>query len=341
MVEVDISVIIPAFNAKNTIGKTLECVLKQDFEKSRFEVVVVDDGSIDGTSEHAKALLSDSGVHHRVVTQKNSGVSMARNVGMNIASGKYIYFIDADDLLRQDCFRKLFERAASTDSDIVYCGFDEISPKGNEVASYESKYSYHTGTVKGDKLLERMFKSEIWIWTGSGLFKRDFLVQNSLKYTRGCLFCEDTEFRMKALFLARRVSCVPESLVYYVQYPSSTVHSVNLNRFHCIGSMRRLRLFLERQGVSEVLFKELIAFRLPAQYVSVADYLLINNYSQDMIQKYLNSHEFRKITNSAKMGFSKKKLVLKMRIIGLSHFRRRYSKFLKRRAMKRQKMESF
>lgn len=73
MVEVNISVIIPAFNAKNTIGNTLKSILKQDFDKSRFEVVVVDDGSSDGTSEHAKALLSDSGVQHRVVTQKNSG----------------------------------------------------------------------------------------------------------------------------------------------------------------------------------------------------------------------------------------------------------------------------
>jgi len=334
--EIDISVIIPAFNAKDTIRSTLESIIKQDFEKTRFEVIVIDDGSTDDTADLSEAFLAKSGLSYKVVTQPNSGVSVARNTGMKHASGKYLYFIDADDLVSPECFEKMFDRAASTDSEVVYCGFDEISPEGNLIAPYKSKYSYHAGTLKGDVVLQYVLKSEIWILTGSGLFRRDFLVKNSLMYTEGCSFCEDTEFRMKALFLARRVSCVPESLVYYVQHPSSTVHSVNLKRFHCIGSMRRLRRFFERQGATEALLKEVRTYRLPAQYVSMADYLLVNNYSHDMIEHFISSNEFKKITKSARMGFSKKKLVLKMRIIGLTHFRGKYVKFLKLRYVKSQ-----
>lgn len=77
MVEIDISGIIPAFNARDTIGDTLESILEQDFNESRFEVVVVDNGSSDGTADRVKAIPQARRFYTEVVTERNSAVSMA------------------------------------------------------------------------------------------------------------------------------------------------------------------------------------------------------------------------------------------------------------------------
>jgi len=88
----EVSVIIPAYNAEKFIAQTLECVLAQTFRD--FEVIVVNDGSKDRTGEVAERF----GAPVRCVSKNNEGVSIARNTGVRISSGKYIAFLDADDL---------------------------------------------------------------------------------------------------------------------------------------------------------------------------------------------------------------------------------------------------
>ncbi len=90
------SIIIPCFNAQESIEKTLLCVLHQTYKE--YELIIVDDGSSDKTREIIEMLLQDKNVRYTYIYQDNSGPSAARNKGIEKATGKYIAFLDADDV---------------------------------------------------------------------------------------------------------------------------------------------------------------------------------------------------------------------------------------------------
>lgn len=92
------TLVIPAFNAKETIERCLMSVAEQLSGLEEVEVIVVDDGSADGTADLAEAVIAHSGLRHaQVIRQANAGVSVARNTGIGVAKGTYIGFLDSDD----------------------------------------------------------------------------------------------------------------------------------------------------------------------------------------------------------------------------------------------------
>ena len=126
-----ISVVIPAYQAVNTIKRAVDSALSIPLDS--VEVIVVDDGSTDGTAE-VLAGISASDVRLRVVRQENSGRSVARNNGFNLASGKWVMFLDADDYLLPEAFCSLIERAENSTADLVFFGMkksDGLDQFGN------------------------------------------------------------------------------------------------------------------------------------------------------------------------------------------------------------------
>ena len=114
-----ISVIIPAYNAGKFIKSTLESVINQDYEN--IEIILVDDVCTDNTMKIAEDVLKNSGrkfkiIHHEV----NKGTCTARNTGLKNASGKYLNFMDHDDLLRKNFLSSLYN--AISNNDFVFCG---------------------------------------------------------------------------------------------------------------------------------------------------------------------------------------------------------------------------
>ena len=115
-----ISVIVPIYNAEQYIDRCIKSILKQTY--SNLEVLLIDDGSSDGSSSICKQYeLSDNRVHY--YHQHNSGVSAARNKGLDIAKGEYIGFCDADDWIESDMYEVLYSMINSSQSDIAICSF--------------------------------------------------------------------------------------------------------------------------------------------------------------------------------------------------------------------------
>lgn len=128
--KIRVSVVIPVFNAKKFISETIESVVAQTYP--HWELVVVDDGSTDGTSEILKKYKKMLSTKMRIITQKNCGVSIARNRGIAISKGEYIAFLDHDDLWLPE---KLEIQTKILDSDkslgMVYCDSYVIDEKSN------------------------------------------------------------------------------------------------------------------------------------------------------------------------------------------------------------------
>lgn len=111
-----VTVVVPAFNASRTIGECVESVLEQDFKD--FELIVVDDGSVDCTKEIID-YYSDADERVTRVSKRNGGVSSARNEGLRLARGEYVIFVDADDCLVSDALDSLLSDFASTTSLVI------------------------------------------------------------------------------------------------------------------------------------------------------------------------------------------------------------------------------
>lgn len=123
-----ISVIVPAYNIKDYIGKALDSILAQTY--SDIEIIVVDDGSTDGTEEivddYAARYPSKICSLHII----NSGVTTARLTGIEQASGEWIGFVDGDDEIHPDMYERLLKNAERYDADISHCGYQMVFPDG-------------------------------------------------------------------------------------------------------------------------------------------------------------------------------------------------------------------
>lgn len=129
MVDLKVSVVVPAFNAERWLAETIQSVLNQTF--TGFELIVVDDGSTDGTATVAKSFQD---VRVRYIRQGNRGLSGARNTGIRAARGSIVAFLDADDLFHP---QKLAQQMAAFENDRrvggVVCGYETIDESGTQL----------------------------------------------------------------------------------------------------------------------------------------------------------------------------------------------------------------
>jgi glycosyltransferase involved in cell wall biosynthesis len=287
---IKVSVIIPVYNGEKFISKTLNSILKQDLKC--FEIIVIDDGSMDSTAKKVKEIFANntrSDVYKHYYYQSNSGVSVARNNGLEKAKGKYVMFFDSDDLMYQHCLRKLFEKAESTSSEVVFCGFDLLNEKGKLIGKYSRSYSSVEGIIIGKNATTLMLKKKIRIWNGSVMFKSEFIEDKALKFQVGALYGEDQEFDLKALYLASRVTSVNKSLVGYVQRKGSTVRSGGLNQFHHVGSMKRLFNFFIKEKSSGEIINLMKTNKIPEAYLQTINSILLRGMSCQKIKSFVKN----------------------------------------------------
>ena len=116
-----ISVILPAYNAEKTLRTAVESILSQ--QVPGMEIIIVNDGSADGTARLCHVLASENDCIH-VITQKNAGICAARNRGLEAAGGEFIAFCDDDDLFWQGALKLLLQTAEDSHADIVRGGYE-------------------------------------------------------------------------------------------------------------------------------------------------------------------------------------------------------------------------
>ncbi|MGN1190478.1 MAG: glycosyltransferase family 2 protein, partial [Candidatus Ornithospirochaeta sp.] len=197
-----VSVIVPAYNTSKYISKCLDSIINQTLRD--IEIICVDDGSVDSTplilDEYSRR---DSRV--KVIHVPNGGVSKARNIGLSIAQGEFIAFVDSDDTISPEMLEKMVETAENNESDIVQNALEE----GEEDRALEGKeeiiYALMSGSVS----------KSVW----SKLFNRRVL--DSVYFPEGEVFAEDFMFSLKALEKARRVDLKKEVYYQYIDRSDS------------------------------------------------------------------------------------------------------------------------
>lgn len=222
----EISVIIPLFNAEKYIAQCLESVLNQSFND--YEVLIIDDCSTDRSVEIVES-MSERFYGRLTLLKRNintGGAARPRNIALNLAKGNYIFFLDGDDVIIKDAFKILHESARSFDADVVHV--EKYFVTVGETINIQSKLHLDTHqaapfvdkiTVETDDLAERVKrfckKNFLW-WACSKLFRREFLIENELKFIP-IPSTEDMIFTFETVCLAKNYVRIPNAVYIYRQ----------------------------------------------------------------------------------------------------------------------------
>jgi glycosyltransferase involved in cell wall biosynthesis len=263
------------------------------------ELIVVDDGSTDRTTAVISEVLSENQnttFSTRMIYQYNQGESAARNAGMHCAKGEYLTFIDSDDIVLPGYLSKLCETAEQENADIVFCGFDVVDEEQRTLKAYHELFGYLERPLRGYRAAEEMLKTRIRVIIGSAVYRTDLLRENSLHFTLGCPYEEDLEFILKALFSAKKVASIDETLFRYVQRSDGAhVARTSHKLFHSLGARRRLSAFLHERKAPRTLVDHVDSKLIPESYVAVLVALLNEGVSKREMKKTLAKPVVRKI----------------------------------------------
>ena len=197
-----VSVIVPAFNTSQYISKCLDSIIGQTLRD--IEIICIDDGSVDSTP----IILDDYSRRDsriKVIHVPNGGVSKARNIGLDIAKGEYISFVDSDDVISPDMLENMVKVARIDNSDIVQNALEEGGMDRVLDCKEDIIYSFLTGSI---------YKS---VW--SKLYKRNVI--EGVSFPEGEGFAEDYMFSILSLENAERVSLRKEVTYEYVEHSDS------------------------------------------------------------------------------------------------------------------------
>ena len=215
-----ISIIIPVYNVKEYLVECINSVILQNIDG--WEVILVDDGSTDGSNaicdEYA---IRDRRIH--VVHQQNSGVSVARNVGLKIAQGEWISFVDADDALEEHALYRLFNFVGSNNNvDLIQSGMSYVKDNGvSVIPCYCTEYKNDRRKFLYTSVSNHVFRI---------LFRRRLICDYGLTFSKGVRMGEDQEFILKYLLLCKEPMQIGEIYYLYRVRNNSASHSNVSNR---------------------------------------------------------------------------------------------------------------
>ena len=226
-----VSIVIPVYNVEPYIEECLQSVMRQSYS-GEIECILVDDCGTDNSIEVAEQLIADyhgpidfKVLHH----EHHRGVSAARNTGMDAVCGDYVYFLDSDDWISDDCIERLTGPLSIKQYDFVM-GHNEYDGKDMFVTCPEGEYHKYVMKSGGHsrKLLKPIGPSGIPVAVWNKLFRKCFLVDNQLYFEVGKIY-EDTIFSFDLSFVERNYYVV-NSITYYYRSRENSI-STNPNQF--------------------------------------------------------------------------------------------------------------
>lgn len=215
---IKISLIIPVYNVEKYLEKCLNSCVEQDIPIESYEIIVINDGTKDNSLSIIKR-FKEKFQNIKIYSQENQGLSAARNKGLSLAKGEYVWFIDSDDWIENNCLKKVITKCFEEKLDALAIRSANII-NGKPVS--KPKFTNSSLLPGKDAMLNVGFN----VCVPFTIYRRKFLEDNSLFFYIG-IFHEDCEFSPRAYYLAEKVSTLND-LLYFVNYnPTSITRTVN------------------------------------------------------------------------------------------------------------------
>lgn len=271
-----LSLIIPVYNVEKYISNCIQSCLKQNISQNDYEIIFIDDGTPDGSMNIVNSYYKEYPNLIKTHIQKNKGLSAARNAGIKLAKGDYIWFIDSDDWITPNCLKQVKEKLISESPDILaLCAANIIN---NQIIR---RNSYKDETPQTGK---KAFNQMISPCAPFAIYKRKFLLEKNLFFYEG-IYHEDSEFMPRVYYYANIVSFLNTICYNVFQNPTSITRTINPKKaFDIITVCKSLNTFSKKVTTDCIAHLDyLISMNL--------NNALSNSYTMDSINiKRLNEH---------------------------------------------------
>lgn len=293
MHEYKISVIIPTFNSSSTIERLIHSLINQDFKD--FEIVFIDDASEDNTIETIKTAVSNKKLSYQILANReNKGPGYSRNVGIKHSKGRYIVFIDSDDVVNYNHLSSLYRNMENNNVESVFTKGVKIDRNDElfdfQVDKFDSLLKLakeNNGIIKAHDLIKLELEMKIPFSFVLLIYDKKIILDNELKFNEKYIYGEDTTFALKYLSNCNHVRVIDKYTYFYYQDQESITKTSSFNRFESIRLFEELTLYFNIVSDKKASFKELndklVHSRIPRYIFGNMNYFFYNDYNKDEI----------------------------------------------------------
>ncbi len=214
-----VSIIIPIFNVKKYLKECINSVLNQTYRN--MEILLIDDGSTDGTSEICDSYAENENV--KVFHLKNGGVSKARNFGINKANGFYLMFIDSDDYIENNMVEKMVNSFENNDVEMVACGYDFVYKDKKIKPDFPNNVLFTSEEAKREIFLSNSIQG----FSVNKLYISKIIKENNILFDENIKICEDMLFVFEYLSNIKNIYSFSDTLYHYRMRKSSASNFKN------------------------------------------------------------------------------------------------------------------
>ena len=263
---IKLSIIVPVYKTGQYLRKCLSSILDQDVDKSLYEVIIVNDGSPD----NSQAIIDEYCAKYDNVSclvQTNQGLSMARNNGVDVAQGAYIWFVDSDDWVEPQSINYI----------LAECQYNPDLISIHKVGGEENRvYSPHT-TSGYDVLLSRNFEHGAVYY----VYSMSFWNRNLLRFVPG-IYHEDSEFTPRSLYRAKTVKVITSSLYNVYCNTESITRTVSPKKSH--------DLLIVADSLSKFRDEQVVESEIKSVFDSLVS-VILNNALANIVQSNMTEQD--------------------------------------------------
>ncbi|MBQ9314238.1 MAG: glycosyltransferase family 2 protein [Clostridia bacterium] len=292
-----VSVVIPFYNALETIDRTLKSVERQ--KHKNIEVILIDDGSKDNLPEFLEKNHYHERLNIKYIRKENGGVSSARNLGIANANGKYICFLDADDIYHENFISKCLYEIEKTGCDTIITHQDRNLEK---VEKGLFDVLLNNQVIAREDLMEYFMYNKENIHFGGIFYKKDIIDATKLHFELNTKYGEDLEFAWKFLSNCTRGGMILKDKMYgYYNNPNSAINTIRWEKTDLIKAMNRTKEYLEAKN--DEFTEKFENYMLPRTYWTVSKTFAVGgrkDYYQKFIKEYPVKENIKKLVKSSK-----------------------------------------
>ena len=215
MSKIKVSVIVPVFNVEEYLSTSLDSILNQTLKD--IEIICINDGSTDASLDILENYAKKD-ARIKIISKKNEGQGIARNIGLNNAQGEFIAFVDSDDFIKEDMLEKSYEKSVSKNLDLVMYKVSSFDNETHEINDNLWYYSLKCFDGFEKEIFNnsdtKKFTHLISVTPFNKLYKRSFIEKNNIRFPDKYIF-EDEVFFYNVYLKAKRISLIDENLYYY------------------------------------------------------------------------------------------------------------------------------
>lgn len=289
-----LSIVIPVFNGMPYLPDLFERLRSQTLQE--FEVIFVDDGSMDGSGDYIRNKISNGRYlgKYFYYSQSNQGAGAARNFGFQHTRGDYVWFLDCDDIISESFVERMYLTAKQNDSDVVVCLCQDYDNRSQEIK--QNTYSVRKDLipkklpcdVSSSEIEHDFFHSFVW-WPWDKIFKKSHIIKNKISFDT-LSSTNDLYFVCLAIMLSDKISILDEILISHrINIPHSVSNVRYRSPLDCLTALDHIRKKMEKDKIWEKRKVDFINY-----FLAFVHWHLITLPSKGRISLFYNTHIYYK-----------------------------------------------